>query len=1443
VALKNDLRVRIDAEFPGEGSFKSAEASAKTLARELQKVEDATRAMAAAEFAAYREGEKRVTDHEAAVRKMASVEVAAYKEMQREAEQARAARNAAMADIGKASLAAGAVALAGVGLAVKGYADLESQLSSVRAATHANAETMALLKDAAIEAGASTVYSATEAAQAEEELAKAGVSVADILGGGLAGALDLAAAGQLEVADAAGIVAVSLGQYGLAGDQASHVADLLAAGANKAMGEVGDLANALKYVGPVAAGMNVSIEETVGTLAAFAQQGIIGEQAGTSLRGMLSSLTSPSKAASLEIEALGINLYDTQGNFLGLQNAAGELARAYGPMTDAQRDASLGTIFGNEQVTAARVLYKTGAEGVAEWTQAVDASGFAAQTAAIKLDNLKGDAEKLAGALQTALISSGELSSGGLRVLTQDLTTLIDMFNEAPDSVQDTATVLGGVGGAVALAGGAALVAIPQVTEFYDSLGKLGTAGTSVQRGLGSIGTFLTGPWGLALAAAVGVGALFVKSQVDAKQRVDQLAGSLEGQTGAITDNTRAIVAKRLEEEGVLATAGRLGLSLDVVTDAALGQAAALRQVNDAIAQGRSTDGSGEYVELADGTNLATQKLIDLKSAVGSTAEETEKARASAQRQAEAIGEQGEATGAAGDASEGAAAQIAGLTAAGEESAEAISGLGDAMKQALGIFFDVETATSAAEQAVDGLSEAVKDNGASTDLSTDKGRANAAALRERVETSADLIAALAREGHSSEELSARTQKLKDDFTAQMRAAGFSEEAISHYAEAFDNIPAAVSTLIKTEGLDQMSTVLANVLTKVEKLDGRTITTRFQTSGTAPITGFGGAGQTVARSAGGAVRGSGTTVSDSIPALLSDDEHVITASEVRAAGGHEAVRSWRASVLANPARHAIGGPAGSPAGPSVVSYSTVMSGLTERIAPVSGERYNAALLGNASAAAVAAESEKQLDAQRRVAERTLDRLKTRMEGQEEALKERQDAAEEAMAKELAGLKKNNGEAERLLKERNDEAERAFKQRNDDELDALRSRTKDQKRIKDLERRQEAEERALADRNAQAERDLAGRHANAEEAAQERIAEAKKKNAQASKDLSKINDSLYDLRKKMLADEEAKAEEANAAAKEAAKKAADELAEAERQLNEARQRAVDLAKEVASTLMGGAGLDNLFGDTSVRDLDATARALEKAAAAADLAVRNVRGEDAAAGLERRSSALAELVTSATAYAAAQEAMGVSDTAITAGLDQVGAKVRDLGAAYGLTADQVAELTGQLQTQRTSASDLLASRERELARATEMAAAIKSLQSAGLNGDLLDQVRSGGTGGLALARSLLARPELIGQFNANQAALVAVSNDLGATIADARYGATTGGSIAGYGATMGFQVGGAAASAGSVTLDAATSALLQRVLTAVTNRPTIVQFGSERVATAVNQVNADVAYGKAP
>jgi TP901 family phage tail tape measure protein len=202
--------------------------------------------------------------------------------------------------VGTAVGGAGLAIVAGLGMAISKSMDFEAAMSGAAAATGLSGKALDALQETAIRAGASTQYSATEAADAITAMGKAGISAADIMGGGLTGALNLAAAGQLGVADAAEIAATAMTQFSLRGSDLPHVADLLAAGAGKAQGSVQDLALALNYVGPVAAGLGVSIEETTGAdSGARRPMGIIGERAGTGLRGCsCQRCPLPSKAAA-----------------------------------------------------------------------------------------------------------------------------------------------------------------------------------------------------------------------------------------------------------------------------------------------------------------------------------------------------------------------------------------------------------------------------------------------------------------------------------------------------------------------------------------------------------------------------------------------------------------------------------------------------------------------------------------------------------------------------------------------------------------------------------------------------------------------------------------------------------------------------------------------------------------------------------------------------------------------------------------------------------------------------------------------------------------------------------------------------------------------------------------------------------------------------------------
>lgn len=395
------------------------------------------------------------------------------RQLQREQEKLRARNARTMESISNGAIAAGAAMALGVGKAVKSYADFDKSMSRVQAATQETSRNMDRLRKAAVDAGRSTQYNASESANAITEMAKAGVKTADILGGGLKGALSLAAAGQLEVADAAEIAATAMVQFNLSGKDLPHVADLLAAGAGKAQGEVSDLSMALKQSGLVASQFGLSLDDTVGTLSAFASAGLIGSDAGTSFRTMLLRMGNPTKKSAKLMKDLGLSAYDAQGNFVGMTKFAGQLHDRLSKLTPEQRDSALATIFGSDAIRAANVLYKQGSKGIEDWTKKVNDQGYAAKVSGQLMDNLAGDVEKFQGSLETAFIQAGSGGDKFARDAVQNATKAVDAFGNLSPEAQEAALQITAVTAATLLMGGGLIKGVTAINNARTAIAAL----------------------------------------------------------------------------------------------------------------------------------------------------------------------------------------------------------------------------------------------------------------------------------------------------------------------------------------------------------------------------------------------------------------------------------------------------------------------------------------------------------------------------------------------------------------------------------------------------------------------------------------------------------------------------------------------------------------------------------------------------------------------------------------------------------------------------------------------------------------------------------------------------------------------------------------------------------------------------------------------------------
>lgn len=450
---------------------------------------------------------------------------------------------------GVAGIALGAMA----GYAIKAAADFDKAMSGVSAATHASAKDISALRQAALQAGKDTQYSATQAAQGITELSKAGVSTADVLGGGLKGALNLAAAGQLDVGEAAETAASAMTQFKLSGKDVPHIADLLAAGAGKAQGSVHDMGMALSQGGLVASQFGLSIEDTTGTLSAFASAGLIGSDAGTSFKTMLLALANPSSKARDLMDELGIAAYDAQGKFVGVTSLAEQLKTKLGGLTQAQRDSALATIFGTDAIRSANVLYTQGGKGIQDWINKVNDAGYAGKTAGELTNNLSGDIERLKGSLETLAIESGSGANGGLRVLVKSLDALVGQFSNLPPAVGTGLTILTGVAGVSALALAAFIKLRAGLATAVAELNAMGPAGEKAATGLQKTAA-AAGKAAVAFVALEGASALF-NSLGDRSADVDRLTASLTNlaNTGSSAGELNDVFGKNFQDLGRIA--------------------------------------------------------------------------------------------------------------------------------------------------------------------------------------------------------------------------------------------------------------------------------------------------------------------------------------------------------------------------------------------------------------------------------------------------------------------------------------------------------------------------------------------------------------------------------------------------------------------------------------------------------------------------------------------------------------------------------------------------------------------------------------------------------------------------------------------------------------------------------------------------------------------------
>lgn len=372
--------------------------------------------------------------------------------------------------------------------------NFESQISSIQAVTGFTVKQMGVVEEKALAMGRATKYSATEAAKGIEELVKAGMGIEDALDTGIENSLNLAAAGEIGLAEASETVATAMNAFKRQKIEAKTIVDDLAGAANASASSVQSLNQSLSQAQAVAAGTGLAWKGTIASLGVMSNAGLQGSDAGTSLKTMLLNLTPVTNDAMEEFDRLGLmtfdaakamaflekegikpatnatkdivdammtyaaeiagakvgtdkankefnklafnsgamsnSFYDSNGSLKDMSEIAGTLRDALKDLTDQQRQVALKTMFGTDAIRAANVLYEEGAEGIKDFYDEMSKT-TAADVAKTRMDNTKGSIELFKSSLETLQITVMKSVSPALRQLADLATDITSNHGEA----------------------------------------------------------------------------------------------------------------------------------------------------------------------------------------------------------------------------------------------------------------------------------------------------------------------------------------------------------------------------------------------------------------------------------------------------------------------------------------------------------------------------------------------------------------------------------------------------------------------------------------------------------------------------------------------------------------------------------------------------------------------------------------------------------------------------------------------------------------------------------------------------------------------------------------------------------------------------------------------------------------------------------------------------
>ncbi|PFA66857.1 phage tail tape measure protein [Bacillus sp. AFS015802] len=422
-----------------------------------------------------------------------------------------------MKSAGQTMTASMTLPLVGLGAAtVKTAADFEESMDKVSAISGATGTDFQELEKQAKELGATTKFSASEAAEGMQFLGMAGFDTKEIMSA-MPGLLDLAAAGALDLGRAADIASNIMSGFSIDAGKAGHVSDVLAKASASANTNVEQLGTAMQYLAPVSNALGWSLEEATSAVMALSDAGLQGEKAGAAFSTSLTRLTSPSKEAAGVMKQLSLEFFDAQGNMKSMPDVIREVEKGTKGLTNEQKAAALSTIFGQEAYKAWAVLLEKGSGALAENTQMLEkADGAAKKMADTMNDNTKGSFKEMLSALEGLAIELGDVLLPIMNDGIAKVTEWTRKFGELSPATQKTVLAVAGlaaaigpllmVTGSIATGLGGLATAFGTVSGAIAVTTTGAAAATPAIGGLATVITAMTGPIGITVAALAGLG-------------------------------------------------------------------------------------------------------------------------------------------------------------------------------------------------------------------------------------------------------------------------------------------------------------------------------------------------------------------------------------------------------------------------------------------------------------------------------------------------------------------------------------------------------------------------------------------------------------------------------------------------------------------------------------------------------------------------------------------------------------------------------------------------------------------------------------------------------------------------------------------------------------------------------------------------------------------------